>query len=89
MSESDVYRRQILTYKDGPRIERVLFGVLFLMVNLMIFICDFVLCGAKANIMNCSLVKLILFDIHSEVLIRANMGRLTNVGLMLGQRRRR
>ena len=23
MSESDVYRRQILTYKDGPRTERV------------------------------------------------------------------
>ena len=23
MSESDVYRRQILTYKDGPRAERV------------------------------------------------------------------
>ena len=24
MSESDVYRRQILTYKDGPRAERVI-----------------------------------------------------------------
>ena len=24
-SESDVYRRQILTYKDGPRTERVYF----------------------------------------------------------------
>ena len=23
MSESDVYRRQIVTYKDGPRTERV------------------------------------------------------------------
>ena len=23
MSESDVYRRQILTYKDGPRTQRV------------------------------------------------------------------
>ena len=23
MSESDLYRRQILTYKDGPRAERV------------------------------------------------------------------
>ena len=55
----------------------------------MIFISDFVLCDAKANIINCSLFKLFLFDIHSAVLIRANMRRLTNVGLMLGQRRRR
>ena len=36
-SESDVYRRQILTYKDGPRAERVLSNQLLLFASVAVY----------------------------------------------------